>query len=98
MLALTAITMAMSIRPRPMAMAMSPLEVSSAMAVVMVRVIRLAQDPDDLMKHHAALAQALPAAKLFDAGRMVRQFEMIYAAVWERHAQGKPAQHIDVVL
>jgi len=60
--------------------------------------IRLAQDPDDLMKHHAALAQALPAAKLFDAGRMVRQFEMIYAAVWERHAQGKPAQHIDVVL
>ena len=60
--------------------------------------IRLANDPEELMKHHAALAQALHAAPLFDAGRMVRQFEMIYAAVWERYAQGKPAQHIDVVL
>ena len=58
--------------------------------------IRLAHDPEELEKHRQRLAAALNSAPLFDANRMVRQFEVIYAAVWERFANGKAPMHIDV--
>ncbi len=60
--------------------------------------IRLARDPGELAHHRAALAQALPTSRLFDAGRMVRQFEQIYETVWRRHVAGEAPGHFDVVL
>ncbi len=60
--------------------------------------IRLATSPHELSKHHKALAKALEDAPLFDASRMVRQFELIYPAVWARYAQNKPPMHIDIKI
>jgi len=60
--------------------------------------IRLARDPVELARHRAALARALPTSHLFDAGRMVRQFEHIYETVWRRHVAGEAPEHFDVVL
>ena len=60
--------------------------------------IRLARDPIELARHRAALAEALPTSQLFDAHRMVRQFEQIYETVWQRHVAGAAPEHFDVVL
>jgi hypothetical protein len=60
--------------------------------------IRLATSPKELSKHREALAGALEDAPLFDARRMVRQFELLYPAVWARHAQNKPPVHIDIQI
>lgn len=60
--------------------------------------IRLARDPIELARHRAALAQALPTSHLFDAHRMVRQFEQIYETVWQRHVAGATPEHFDVIL
>ena len=58
--------------------------------------IRLARNPKALEKHRKAQTKAIDSAALFDAKRMVRQFELIYAAVWGLHSQGKKPQHIDL--
>ena len=60
--------------------------------------IALAQNPNQLKAHQQALKDALPRAALFDAHRMVRQFEMIYDQVIMRHRAGLKPEHFDVTL
>ena len=60
--------------------------------------IALARDPARLREHQQALKDALPDAPLFDAKRMVRQFEIIYDHVSERARSGLKPDHFDVVL
>ena len=60
--------------------------------------IALARDPARLREHQQALKDALPHAPLFDAQRMVRQFEIIYDHVSERARSGLKPDHFDVVL
>ena len=60
--------------------------------------IRLARDPDELALHRKRLNEALPAARLFDAPRMVQQFKQIYQEVWRRHEAGEAPTHFDVVM
>ncbi len=58
--------------------------------------IRLAREPTELAQHKQALADALPNARLFDAKRMARQFDHIYAMTWQRYQAGEPPCHFDV--
>ena len=60
--------------------------------------IELARNPARLRDHQQALKDALPHAPLFDAKRMVRQFEIIYDHVSERAQSGLKPDHFDVVL
>ena len=60
--------------------------------------IALAKNPDQLKNHQKALRDALPNAPLFDAHRMVRQFEIIYDHVIKNHRAGLKPKHFDVVL
>lgn len=60
--------------------------------------ITLAKNPDQLKNHQKALRDALPNAPLFDAHRMVRQFEMIYDHIITRYRAGLKPEHFDVVL
>ena len=60
--------------------------------------IALAKNPDQLKNHQKALRDALPSAPLFDAHRMVRQFEIIYDHVIKNHRAGLKPKHFDVVL
>jgi len=60
--------------------------------------IRLAHDRTELAHHHKELADALRTAHLFDAPRMVAQFEQIYREVWCRYATGERPTHFDVVM
>ena len=60
--------------------------------------IALAKNPDQLKNHQKALRDALPNAPLFDAHRMVRQFEIIYDHVIKNHRAGLTPKHFDVVL
>lgn len=60
--------------------------------------IALANDPARLKEHQDALKAALPHAPLFDAKRMVRQFEFIYDHVIERYRSGHKPNHFDVEL
>jgi predicted O-linked N-acetylglucosamine transferase (SPINDLY family) len=58
--------------------------------------IRLAKNPNELDRLRIALTKAIHTAPLFDAHRMVRQFELIYPAVWALYVRGKKPQHIDI--
>ena len=58
--------------------------------------VRLAKNPHELAMLRMALTKALESAPLFKANSMVRQFELIYPAVWALHMQGKKPQHIDI--
>ena len=60
--------------------------------------IELARDPARLREHQQVLKDSLPHAPLFDAQRMVRQFEIIYDHVSERVRSGLKPDHFDVVL
>ena len=60
--------------------------------------ITLAKNPDQLKNHQKALRDALPNAPLFDAHRMVRQFDMIYDHIITRYRAGLKPEHFDVVL
>ncbi|MFM8608809.1 MAG: hypothetical protein ACKOBC_12750 [Hyphomicrobiales bacterium] len=60
--------------------------------------IALANNSDQLKQHQKALREALPNAPLFDAHRMVRQFEIIYNHVIARYRAGLKPEHFDVVL
>ena len=60
--------------------------------------LRLARNPKELAKHRKALIEALPGSRLFDAKRMARQFDQIYAEVWRRYQAGEKPTHFDVVL
>lgn len=60
--------------------------------------ITLAKNPDQLKNHQKALRDALPNAPLFDAHRMVHQFDMIYDHIITRYRAGLKPEHFDVVL
>lgn len=60
--------------------------------------LRLARNPKELAKHRKALIEALPGSRLFDAKRMARQFDQIYAEIWRRYQAGEQPTHFDVVL
>jgi predicted O-linked N-acetylglucosamine transferase (SPINDLY family) len=60
--------------------------------------IALASDSARLREHQQVLKDALTHAPLFDARRMVRQFEIIYDHVSERARSGLKPDHFDVVL
>ena len=60
--------------------------------------ITLANDRSRLDAHRKALDDALPHAPLFDAARMVKQFEIIYDHVIAQHQDGRPLDHFDVDL
>ena len=60
--------------------------------------ITLAKNPDQLKNHQKALRDGLPNAPLFDAHRMVRQFNMIYDHIITRYRAGLKPEHFDVVL
>lgn len=60
--------------------------------------IRLAKNRKELKMLREAQTKALETAPLFDAKRMVRQFETIYPEVWRLYMQGRKPQHIDIVV
>jgi protein O-GlcNAc transferase len=60
--------------------------------------IRLAKDPKKLARLRTKLQKALPRSKLYDAGRMVKQFASIYQTVSKRHAKGLAPEHFDLKL
>jgi len=58
--------------------------------------VRLGKQAKELSMLRIAQTKAIESAALFDADRMVRQFTLIYPAVWELHINGKKPQHIDI--
>jgi predicted O-linked N-acetylglucosamine transferase (SPINDLY family) len=58
--------------------------------------LRLATEPGWLQALRARLAQQVVRSPLFDTARFTRHLEAAFEAMWQRHAQGLPPDHIPV--
>eukprot|EP00981_Chlorochromonas_danica_P001351 scaffold289_cov169-Ochromonas_danica.AAC.12 len=59
--------------------------------------VSLAEDSDRLYTMRQHLENTRSTSALFDTTRWVRNFESGLIAMWKRHEQGLPPDHIDVV-
>ena len=58
--------------------------------------IRLGRHPEELAALRRRLQDSLPTMPLFDTPQMARDLEAAFTAVWQRHRDGQPPQHVSL--